>query len=510
MLIAVEGCCHGDLDKIYDSLAAAERQFGVGVDLLIVCGDFQSTRNEDDLECLACPPKYRQMGDFRKYFDGEKKAPVLTIFIGGNHEASNYLWENYYGGYVAENIYFLGFAGVVQVGGLTIAGMSGIYKSGDYNKGYFERPPYDANTMRSIYHQRAFEVQKLKAWQEAFGRTTDVCLTHDWPRGVYHYGDTRRLLRIKKDFADEVAANTLGSPAAEEVMNALRPKYHFSAHLHVKFSAMIPWVLTTDGSTLEGTRFLALDKCLPNRGFLQVLDVKPACGDDQPPGAPLTISHDVDWLAVVKATAPFFPLHHQNNPQLSALPDDIVQRVHDAKFELLQKFAQDRSRFPSTTQLEATPFDPRWRELPARVPFTETDHPQTQALCEVLGIENVIRRSGARGLVAHAAAQSSVAHHLRNTSVVETKTQLVVLASDVADANRLLAELMADEEPAHCCAGAPKAAAVSRPGALAAAPKAAAMQRPGAKQQVPPPSGDDDDDGEMFKVFVDTTQSHSG
>jgi hypothetical protein len=28
-----------------------------------------------------------------RYYIGEKKAPLLTIVIGGNHEASNYLWE---------------------------------------------------------------------------------------------------------------------------------------------------------------------------------------------------------------------------------------------------------------------------------------------------------------------------------------------------------------------------------------------------------------------------------
>lgn len=43
-----------------------------------------------------------------RYYSGEKKAPVLTIFIGGNHEASNHLQELPYGGWVAPNIYFLG------------------------------------------------------------------------------------------------------------------------------------------------------------------------------------------------------------------------------------------------------------------------------------------------------------------------------------------------------------------------------------------------------------------
>lgn len=29
----------------------------------------------------------------RRYYSGEATAPVLTIIIGGNHEASNYMWE---------------------------------------------------------------------------------------------------------------------------------------------------------------------------------------------------------------------------------------------------------------------------------------------------------------------------------------------------------------------------------------------------------------------------------
>jgi len=42
------------------------------------------------------PEKYRRLADFESYYNGTKRAPVLTIFIGGNHEASNYLHELYY------------------------------------------------------------------------------------------------------------------------------------------------------------------------------------------------------------------------------------------------------------------------------------------------------------------------------------------------------------------------------------------------------------------------------
>lgn len=44
---------------------------------------------------MACPKKYLEMGSFYKYYTGEKIAPCITIFIGGNHEASNYLREMY-------------------------------------------------------------------------------------------------------------------------------------------------------------------------------------------------------------------------------------------------------------------------------------------------------------------------------------------------------------------------------------------------------------------------------
>lgn len=35
-------------------------------------------------------------------------APIPTIFVGGNHEASSYLQEMPYGGWVAPNIWFMG------------------------------------------------------------------------------------------------------------------------------------------------------------------------------------------------------------------------------------------------------------------------------------------------------------------------------------------------------------------------------------------------------------------
>ena len=81
--------------------------------------------------------------------------------MGGNHEAANHLWGLYYGGWAAPNILYMGAAGVVNFGGLRIAGLTGIYKPNHYTCGHFEMPPYDKSTVRSAYHVRDLEVYRL-------------------------------------------------------------------------------------------------------------------------------------------------------------------------------------------------------------------------------------------------------------------------------------------------------------------------------------------------------------
>lgn len=40
----------------------------------------QAVRNMDDLECMACPPKYRHIATFYKYYSGASKPPYPTLF----------------------------------------------------------------------------------------------------------------------------------------------------------------------------------------------------------------------------------------------------------------------------------------------------------------------------------------------------------------------------------------------------------------------------------------------
>ena len=252
---------------------------------------------------------------------------MLTILIGGNHEASNHMWELPYGGWVAPNMYYLGFAGVVSYNGVRIGGLSGIYNHRHYAIGHYEAPPFTPGSQRSIYHVRSIDVFQLKLLRPD---GMDVFLSHDWPARIAFHGDTAALLRRKSFLREEIYSETLGSPPAEEIMSALRPRFWFAAHMHVKFAAVVRHgqvhgaqgqrdsgqeAAQAHGSSSSGgcgddghagdagdagdgggqgvTRFLALDKCLPRRSFLQLITIP----DRDNSG----LCYDMEWLTIIRS-----------------------------------------------------------------------------------------------------------------------------------------------------------------------------------------------------------------
>lgn len=349
--IAVEGCAHGALDQIY---AAVEKESGSenSVDLLLCCGDFQALRNEADFDTLAVPNKYKSIGDFYKYYKGEKRVPVPTIFIGGNHEASGYMQELCYGGWAAEDVYFMGYAGVIQFGGVRIAGVSGIFKGYSHRMGHYEAPPYDDKDVRSVYHTRNVEVYRLAQLVEPI----DIMISHDWPRGIEQHGNTQALIRKKSYFREEVQSNNLGSVAHEFLLNTLKPKWWFAAHLHVKFEASVMHnrnamkqenqATSTSFIGLESecetgmnlseqmTKFLSLDKCLPKRQFLQLLKIeKPYSEVSSIP----KFQYDLEWLTVLRKTH-HLTMNSKNRVQLPlhAMPASVEDK--DETLNLMKSY----------------------------------------------------------------------------------------------------------------------------------------------------------------------------
>lgn len=489
MRIAVEGCGHGVLHEIYASVAkACELKGWPGVDLLIIGGDFQAVRNASDLKAVSMPSKYYAMHDFHEYYSRARKAPYLTIFIGGNHEASNYMWELYYGGWAAPNIYYMGAANVVRVGPLRIAGLSGIWKNYNYKKPHYERLPYNSDDVRSIYHVRELDVRKLLQIRTQ----VDVGLSHDWPRGIEWKGNYQQLFRYKPDFEQEAKDGTLGSVAARVVMERLRPAYWFSAHMHAKFSAVwehadahnepasdvrsdsVPTavangeiglgmvhaksadapkndaeidlemeddedatpVTTTNPTEETGapctmnapevpedvrrllpesfarpemkeisrlpfpkditnrtTRFLALDKCLPKRSFLQLLEITPHVS-----GAeivrPLRLAYDQEWLAITRV----FAHELQVGNAFAHVPPDRGDAFYRPLIEKEMQWIEEnivktgKMAIPDDFEQTAPTYQPEFGIHVQDGP-KEYTNPHTQAFCELLQIPNAFHAS---------------------------------------------------------------------------------------------------------------------
>ncbi|GAM24716.1 hypothetical protein SAMD00019534_078910 [Acytostelium subglobosum LB1] len=410
MKIAIEGCCHGEIETIYNSLVNIEHKTGQKVDLLLMCGDYEALRNPADLGSMAVPDKYKTLGSFHHYYSGRLVAPVLTLVIGGNHEASNYFSELPNGGWLCKNIYYMGRSGVVTFGGLRIAGISGIYKEHDYQKGLYERVPLDHSTMRSIYHVRELDVFKLLNMQET--PRLDIVFSHDWPQGIVKYGDRRKLEQFKQHLLSE--GDELGNPAATQLMCQLRPKYWFSGHLHVKYAAVYPHAhRPEDGAEQLVTKFLALDKVLPGRDFIQVIDVVQT--------GPLQLSYDPHWLGILNKCRQITnthtssyktPLSRQQFQQQCTPNKEECDKINNRMMDIFKMRLQHTGaaaapvapsaddgqsaphlEIPFNFIQNVMPFDPAQPHARYMPPYPNPQHIVMNNLLEILGSEQAIDAS---------------------------------------------------------------------------------------------------------------------
>lgn len=358
------------------------------------------------------------MGDFHQYYSGKKRAPVLTLVIGGNHEASSYFSELHYGGWLAPNIYYLGEVNVLRYGPFRIAGLSGIFKRSDYHKPHTERLPYDWNEIRSIFHVRECDVAKLLQVRSP----VDVGLSHDWPRRIEWFGDYKRLFAERPHFFDSAKMDNLGSAPAEEVMNHVRPRYWFSGHMHIKYSATVQHKDKTAGDLLEDlgiseefraqlpksmfksgsskkknaigssspaimnttTHFLALDKPGSGNEYIELLEieslytvedssVKPYM--QRTPEGKFSLHYDEEWLSTIRSSG---------SPSNVAGTNTVQQHLGWIQENMT---AKGHLRIPENFKRHAPIYDPNDTSDVKEQPCEFPNH-QTEVFCRMLQIQN--------------------------------------------------------------------------------------------------------------------------
>jgi lariat debranching enzyme len=273
---------------------------------------------------------------------------------------------SYYGGWAAPNIYFLGYSGVVNYGGLRIGGFSGIFKGYDFKKGHFEVPPYTQDTIKSAFHVREYELYKLSLLRQPL----DVIISHDWPN-ITSYGNAKKLYS-NSGWKEQIERGELGCNHYTKLLKFLKPTYWLSGHMHCWFDADVPH---QDGSS---TRFIALDKVLPDRPFLDVLDFPQASG-------PRVLTYDREWIAVLKASHQYFNLTNRNTAIPSRVDREyrkIDEELRELKIDLVVP-----QNFAMTVEPHRSSINPRMERASWSGRFVVSH--QTEEFMKLVGLSDI-------------------------------------------------------------------------------------------------------------------------
>jgi Icc-related predicted phosphoesterase len=211
-------------------LEAWETRHQRHIDFVLQVGDFEPHRHARDLQSASIPKRYRDLGDFPAFHHGSATFDWPVTFIGGNHEPFGFLEEMPRGGRAAPNCRYLGRVGRVELGGLVVVGLTGIYSERHHQTGR----PRSRGFVYSEAKRYAYFSEEDVAAALAFGRA-DVLVLHEWPRGAItedQYGSVMGLRKISDPRA-------VGNEPARLLVHRLRPKLVLAGHMHWRHRSRI-------------------------------------------------------------------------------------------------------------------------------------------------------------------------------------------------------------------------------------------------------------------------------
>ena len=355
--ILVAGCIHGFWDELVNAVKK-EIENGNQIDVVLVNGDNQTFRKEEDMESSYHyllikenrPTKYGKMpkytldqffGSFHKYMNPEAPLPCLFILIGGNNECEDLLYQMPYGGFIADNIYYTGRASIIDFCGLRIGALSGVYVDHMFNTPIFEKFPIRGNAMKTVHYVRSFSQYQLMCYENVpEAPKINVIMTHDWPN------DDRLRRRFRNVQYDSFKRNLEeGNIHGNELLCALHPKYWTAAHHHVKLVAEYYY---NDVST----NFIANPRPF-DRNFYSIIhfdydELNPETRDSH------VLSFAPEWIAILQST--------QNAKQIREEFEEYKwSKVKDKKDDILQhleKVKKEKESNPAFLEVPYKEYDP--------------------------------------------------------------------------------------------------------------------------------------------------------
>ena len=154
----------------------------------------------------------------------------------------------------------------------------------------------------------------------------------------------------------------------------------------------VPTLPFPEEITNKTTNFLALDKCLPKRSFLQLLEIEPhAPAEFQ---RPLQLHYDKEWLAITRV----FADHVQVGDPHAQVPTDkgdaFYQPLVEKELDWVEKniVQTDNMTIPENFAQTAPVYDAALG-IHVRDPPQEYSNSHTQTFCDLLQITNVFDAS---------------------------------------------------------------------------------------------------------------------
>ncbi|CAK5076425.1 unnamed protein product [Meloidogyne enterolobii] len=270
----------------------------------------------------------------------------------------------------------MGYASVIRFAGLRIAGLSGIFKSNDYNKGHFERPPFQEHgSVVSAYHVRSIDVFRLKQLRDS---KIDICMSHDWPAGITDFGDCNWLLKRKP------------------LLHELKPLHWFAAHLHVRFTAVVHH---NKDDEEKGTQTDEIKSSINSSRVTNFLALDKPMGNDNRHSS-MELCYDPIWLAILRTTDHLTKFTDRFINLPLETPSKNVEEKTTERFDFRPTkeeletvntlFSSDFHiplNFQRTAPPEIEPFIGKGK--PNRQPSLYYRNPQSQQFCEKLGIQDL-------------------------------------------------------------------------------------------------------------------------
>ena len=225
---AAVGDVHGYIYQMLGLLQNWETKHQQKLNFVLQVGDFEPHRHDEDLTTMDAPTKYKKLGDFAHFYRHQADFPYPLYFIGGNHEPYGFLDNFPAGKEIAPNFNYLGRVNTINLFGLKIVGVSGIYKSDLFTF----RPSIAKIKFNSNKKYIGFTEAEIERAIDY--RNTDILIMHEWATNIINKKD---LAELQQRYSS-IRYEQVGNEYARLLIEALQPKLVLFGHMHLKYRSL--------------------------------------------------------------------------------------------------------------------------------------------------------------------------------------------------------------------------------------------------------------------------------